>query len=143
MITLSERSLQKLEGVHEHLVKVVMGACKISVVDFFVLEGLRSVQRQKELYSQGRTKPGKIVTWTMNSTHLWGHAVDLGALVNGKYIDGDTPEELKLYDKIANAMLESAAKLTIPLVWGVKKKDGTITDKGHFNLNQNFYKRRS
>ena len=140
MFKLSEKSIDRLAGVHDDLVKVVFNAIKISTVDFMVLEGLRSVARQRELYAQGRTKEGKIVTWTMNSTHLRGHAVDLGAVVNGKYIGGDTKEELLLYDRIADAMLESAAKINIPLVWGVKKKDGTITDKGHFNLNEKFYR---
>lgn len=139
MYKLSVRSLDRLAGVHEDLVKVVLAAIKVTPVDFAVLEGLRTIDRQRELYAQGRTKPGPIVTWTMNSAHLRGHAVDLGAIVNGKYIDGNTPEELRLYDKIADAMLATAAKLDIPLTWGVKKKDGTVTDNGHFQLNSNFY----
>lgn len=34
----------------------------IKLFDFNVSEGHRTVERQQELYAQGRTKPGKIVT---------------------------------------------------------------------------------
>lgn len=38
---------------------------------------LRTVKEQEELYAQGRTKPGPIVTWTKNSRHLNGEAFDI------------------------------------------------------------------
>lgn len=135
---LSEKSMNKLEGVNEDLVEVVKLAIQLSLVDFTVLEGLRTIERQKELYAQGRTKAGKIVTWTMNSAHLRGHAVDLGAIVNGVL----TWEE-KWYPLIADAMLEAAAKLNISIVWGgtFRDKNGKLRpDSPHFELNKNFYK---
>jgi len=46
-------------------------------VDFIVWEGVRSVTRQLKLYRQGRTTPGKIVTKTIASSHLFGCAIDL------------------------------------------------------------------
>ncbi len=137
---LSEKSLNRLEGVHEDLVAVVKLAISHSVVDFSVIDGLRTVERQKELYAQGRTKAGNIVTWTMNSPHLLGHAVDLGAIVNG-VLSWDK----KWYPLIADAMLESAAKLEIPIVWGgtFRDKQGKLRpDSPHFELNKNFYKRK-
>lgn len=42
-----------------------------------VTEGKRSLARQLWLYAQGRTRPGKVVTWTMKSKHLDGLAVDI------------------------------------------------------------------
>jgi peptidoglycan L-alanyl-D-glutamate endopeptidase CwlK len=36
----------------------------------------RSVERQRELYAQGRTTPGSIVTWTLQSKHIRGRAFD-------------------------------------------------------------------
>lgn len=42
-----------------------------------VSEGLRSAERQQQLYAQGRTSPGRIVTWTLQSKHLTGHAFDI------------------------------------------------------------------
>lgn len=138
MFKLSEKSLNKLEGVHEDLTKVVKQAIKVSTVDFCVVEGLRSVDRQKKLYAQGRTAPGKIVTWTMLSRHLSGHAVDLGAIVNGVLSYDE-----KWYTQIANAMLGSAASLNVPLKWGgtFRDKNGKPTpDLMHFELSKYFYK---
>ena len=69
----SKRSKEKLKGVHPDLVKVVKEAIKH--VDFTVLEGVRSLERQEELVRQGKSK-------TMNSKHLvqidgYAHALDI------------------------------------------------------------------
>jgi hypothetical protein len=45
-----------------------------------IVEAKRSQTRQEELYEQGRTKPGKIVTWTRSSMHTKGLAVDIAQL---------------------------------------------------------------
>lgn len=115
----------RLRGVHDDLVKVVQRAIRISEVDFTVLEGVRSRQRQVELVKAGASK-------TMNSRHLTGHAVDLGAYVNGS-VRWDWP----LYFKIADAMKSAADELGIPIVWGgdwVTFKDGP-----HFELDRTKY----
>lgn len=125
---LSEKSLNKLEGVHDDLVEVVKLAITLSLVDFSVGEGLRSVERQKQLVKEGKSK-------TMLSRHLTGHAVDLWA------IDPETKKvtwESKYYDMIANAMFEAAAKLGIPLGWGGNWK--TFKDLVHFELPKSFEK---
>lgn len=44
----------------------------------------RRQEEQNELYAQGRTKPGKKVTWTLNSKHILGEAFDIAVLKNGK-----------------------------------------------------------
>lgn len=85
--TLSDRSRNNLKGVHPRLVHVVeraLAICEqIGGPDFTVIEGVRTEARQRELYAQGRTKPGRKVTWTLKSNHFvnprtgWGHAVDL------------------------------------------------------------------
>ena len=90
---LTARDLKRLEGVDPRLVKVVKRAFDLwddsqglnGPVRLMVLEGLRTKERQAELYAQGRTAPGKVVTWTMNSRHITGHAVDI-APVRGKEI---------------------------------------------------------
>jgi peptidoglycan L-alanyl-D-glutamate endopeptidase CwlK len=79
---LSQRSLTALVGVHPSMIRVVKRAILISGQDFMVTEGVRTPERQRELYAQGRTKPGKKVTWTLRSNHFvqtsgYGHAVDL------------------------------------------------------------------
>lgn len=43
----------------------------------YLVEGHRSAERQAALYAQGRTEPGPIVTWTPESWHQTGYAVDL------------------------------------------------------------------
>ena len=50
---LSDRSKRNLRGVHPDLVRVVMRALEISPLDFVVIEGLRSRERQAELVKSG------------------------------------------------------------------------------------------
>ncbi len=50
-----------------------------------VTEGYRTQARQETLHAQGRSKPGPVVTWTRNSRHTQGRAVDV--MVNGGYSD--------------------------------------------------------
>jgi hypothetical protein len=42
-----------------------------------VFEARRTLERQKRLYASGRTRPGNILTQTMNSKHLLGKSVDV------------------------------------------------------------------
>ena len=103
---LSARSLGRLAGVHDDLVSVVERAIQITEVDFTVLEGMRTKSRQAELVASGASQ-------TMNSRHLTGHAVDLGAWVAGS-VRWDWP----LYHKIADAMKQAAKELGTPIEWG-------------------------
>lgn len=120
MYRLGNKSQTKLNGVHKDLVSVVLRAIQITDVDFSVIEGLRSVERQKQLFASGAST-------TMRSRHLTGHAVDLAAYVGGE-IRWDWP----LYHKIASAMKQASKELNIPIEWGgdwKKFKDGP-----HFQL---------
>lgn len=51
--------------------------------DVTIVESARSQERQNRLYEQGRTRPGPIVTWTRDSAHTRGEAVDV--LVDGSW----------------------------------------------------------
>ncbi len=117
---LSARSLKALEGVHPDLVKVVTRAIDLSTLDFVVTEGLRTIQKQKQLVAAGASQ-------TMRSRHLNGHAVDLAALVGGK-VRWDYP----LYGKLAEAMKHAATELNIPIEWGGDWK--SFKDGPHFQL---------
>ena len=44
-----------------------------------IASGNRTQAEQNKLYAQGRTAPGNIVTWTKNSKHIGGNAMDLVA----------------------------------------------------------------
>jgi peptidoglycan LD-endopeptidase CwlK len=62
--------------------------------EFILTCTYRSPEEQKELYAQGRTKPGKKVTWTLNSKHNERKAFDIAMLINGK-ISWNTADYLK------------------------------------------------
>jgi len=66
---LSQRSLDKLEGVHPDMVKCVKSAIEYTKVDFGVICGMRTEEEQKELVAKGASK-------TLRSKHLTGHAVE-------------------------------------------------------------------
>lgn len=103
---LSKRSESNLLGVNAGLVATVRRAIAFTRIDFGVSEGLRTIQRQKELVAKGASK-------TMNSRHISGNAVDLVA-----YIDGRVSWELNLYDDIADAMRAAAKEIGITVRWG-------------------------
>lgn len=122
---LNKRSEGNLVGVHPDLVKVVRRAAEISPLAFIIIEGPRTVARQKQLFASGATR-------TMNSRHITGHAVDAAALVAGQ-VRWDWP----LYQKIADAMLQAAKELKIPIVWGGNWS--TFKDGPHFELDRKTY----
>ena len=134
MYKLSQRSLDNLDGVHPDLVKVVKRAIQTTKQDFLVTEGLRTTQRQQDLYAQGRTKPGSIVTKAdgvkNKSNHQaksdgYGHAVDLVPY------PVDWNSERKFRD-IANAMLLAASELRVKIQWGGNWKN--FNDLPHYEL---------
>ncbi len=46
-------------------------------VELVITEGYRTQTAQDKLYDQGRTNPGRIVTWTRSSKHTQGLAFDV------------------------------------------------------------------
>lgn len=122
---LGERSVSRLHGVHPDLVRVVHRAIAMSPVDFTVLEGLRTLERQKTLVASGASK-------TMKSRHLDGHAVDLGAFVDGQ-VDWSWP----LYHKIATAMKDAATIEKVSIEWGGDWK--SFADGPHYQLPWGLY----
>lgn len=57
-----------------------------------VLETFRTQARQDWLYAQGRTRKGRIVTWTTRSKHTERIACDIGFSVLGTMGYWDAPE---------------------------------------------------
>lgn len=117
---LGPRSLLNLRGVHPDLVRVVKRAISISDIDFTVIEGLRTVARQKELFAKGATK-------TMRSRHIHGFAVDIAPYVAGS-IRWDWP----LFDKIEEAMKKAAKLENVSVTWGGDWK--SFKDGPHWEL---------
>jgi hypothetical protein len=62
-----------------------------------VIETRRSEARQRWLYAQGRTRKGKIVTWTMDSRHRWGLALDFVLVRN---VSGRIDWDAKTYERV-------------------------------------------
>lgn len=122
---LGKRSLKRLEGVHPDLVRVVKRAIELTEIDFTVLEGVRTKARQKKLFEAGASK-------TMNSRHLTGHAVDLGA-----YVDRRVAWDWPLYRKIADAMKEAAIDEGVYITWGGDWR--SFKDGPHFQLTRKHY----
>ncbi len=119
------RSRENLKGVHPDLVAVAHLALKKSLIDFAVIDGLRTVEQQKEYVLRGKSK-------TMNSRHLTGHAVDVAAVYGGK-ISWD----YNLYEQIAKAFKDAADELGIALLWGGDWE--TFKDAVHFELDRKKY----
>lgn len=140
-MTLNVRSRERMKGVHPDLVGVIEYAAEIAPGTFIVTEGLRTPDRQYQLYVSGASK-------TLNSRHLTGHAVDLAALVDGK-VRWDWP----LYHKLAELVREASIAKGISVRWGgtwklLTETPGTITpaqlsrsfpDGPHYELDRRVY----
>ena len=133
-------------GIHPHLQSVVELAIKLTLVDFVVLEGVRTPERQAELVDAGASR-------TLESRHLTGHAVDVAAWL------GTVRWELPLYYGIAYAFQQASRQLDIPIRWGgswsrldlttdlpevmvekyVRGRSRAFVDSGHFELPKTVY----
>ncbi len=127
---LSQRSIDNLKGVHPDLVRVVHRAIGITKRDFGISEGVRTLDRQKELVRTGASK-------TLDSKHLlqpdgFGHAVDVMVYYNGKV----TWDE-KYFRPVIQAMFTAAILESVPIraggLWS------SFLDCPHFELDESFY----
>lgn len=120
------RSLKNMVGIHPDLRRVLDRALQDSPLDFSVIEGLRTLERQKQLVASGASQ-------TLNSRHLTGHAVDLLPIgPNGKGAF-DWP----LYDQLGPAVKAAAEAEGVALVWGGDWKK--FRDGPHFELDRAVY----
>lgn len=71
-----------------------------------IFEAFRFPQRQADLYAQGLTKPGHIVTYAQPwySYHQYGLAVDFVLLMNGQWSWDDSTSEKKQWWKRMHAL---------------------------------------
>jgi peptidoglycan L-alanyl-D-glutamate endopeptidase CwlK len=120
---LSRRSLDRLEGIDERLQAVVKQAITLTKTDFGVIQGMRTLEQQKELVAKGASQ-------TMKSKHLEGKAFDIMAFINGR-----ASWELNLYDDLADAVKEAAIIVGVPMRWGaawhiddIRKWGGTMEE---------------
>jgi len=116
----SARSLKNLQGIHPKLRVLADRALQLSPIDFVVLEGLRSEQRQRALVASGASR-------TMNSRHLHGLAIDVAPLVQGQ-IRWDWP----LFHQINRGFAVASQQTSILYKWGGNWS--TFPDGPHFEL---------
>jgi peptidoglycan LD-endopeptidase CwlK len=117
---LSQRSIDRMAGVNADLVRVVQLAITRSPFDFSITEGLRTVERQKELVAQKKSQ-------TMKSRHIVGQAVDICVLIDGK-----ANWDFENYRKVADVFKACARGLGVTITWGGDWK--TLKDGPHFQI---------
>ena len=122
----SPRSLKNMQGIHPDLRRVLDRALQESAIDFTVIEGVRTVNRQKQMVASGAST-------TMKSRHITGHAVDLLPInANGK---GEF--SWPLYGKLAVEIKKAAQEENVPIVWGGDWR--TFKDHPHVQLSRKSY----
>jgi peptidoglycan L-alanyl-D-glutamate endopeptidase CwlK len=115
-----------MNGIHPDLRRVLDRALQDSPLDFIVIEGLRTKERQEQLVASGASK-------TLNSRHITGHAVDLMPIGP----DGKGAFDWPLYNQLGPAVKAAAVAEGVELDWGgdwKKFKDGP-----HFELDRAAY----
>lgn len=118
---LTSRDRERLKGVHPDLIRVVERAAEISDRPFTILEGVRTLARQKKLKAEGATT-------TLNSRHLTGHAVDIAPLdENGKATFSWPP-----FYPLAKVIKQAAKEVGVPITWGGDWKK--FVDGPHWEL---------
>lgn len=141
----TQRNTERLEGQHPSLVAAV--TVVLDVMDrlghpMVVTDGVRTLVQQQALYAQGRTTPGKIVTYangvarpigTGKSNHqVWadgfGHAVDCTFVVD---LDADGDMDDPTWDERRPWRLYGEVAKSQGLKWG---GDWTRPDKPHVEL---------
>jgi peptidoglycan L-alanyl-D-glutamate endopeptidase CwlK len=128
-----QRSLKNLTGIHSDLRRVLGRALHDAPFAFVVTEGLRTIERQRQLVAIGASK-------TLKSRHLTGHAVDLVPYVD---VDKDGKVETEemyawpLYYKLAPAIKAAAAKEKVALIWGGDWR--SFKDGPHWELDRRVY----
>lgn len=122
MYLFNKRSLQNLKGVHPTLVKLMKTAILSSPFPFVITEGCRSLERQKQLLKEKKTR-------TLQSYHLTGHAVDIAIKVGEKIT-----WEYRYYEAVAKHIQKIAHRQHILITWGGTWKN--LVDACHFQLEE-------
>lgn len=116
---MASRLIEDLTPETQELYHKFAAGMKEKGINYIVTCTFRSQQEQDQLYSQGRSKPGNIVTWTRKSRHTDREAFDIAILKNGKitWVTDDYKEA-------------GAIGRAVGLTWGGDFK--TTKDRPHF-----------
>ncbi len=104
------RSISDLHPLVQGLCRRHVAVCSAEGIELLITSTYRSIEEQDELYAQGRTKPGKIVTNARGgySWHNFRAAYDVVPLVGGKAVWND----LALWQRVGEAGVK------VGLEWG-------------------------
>lgn len=135
MGTFSKTSQERLATCHPLLQQVANEAIKTCPVDFGIAEGNRTIERQQQLFKEGKSKIDGI-TQKGKHNYIPSEAFDIYAYVNGKI-----SYDAATLSFIAGFIISTAIKLNIKLRWGGNWdgdgeiiKDQTLIDLPHFEL---------
>lgn len=119
----SERNIATLVAEVQPIARLLVQKAALSGIKIKIISGLRTYKEQDELYAQGRTKAGPIVTHALGgySNHNFGIAFDIGVFEGTKYLT-----ESNKYKAVG------VLGLDLGLEWGGNWK--TIVDQPHFQL---------
>lgn len=132
------RSTDNLKTCHPDLQRVALRMIGYGVLDFSVIEGHRSVERQRQLYVEGRTQIDG-VTKASKHNALPSNAMDLlpyPAELNGVNVWQDKQR----FCVLAGLAYAAAAEEGVKIRWGCdwdgdgNNADSTFHDMPHFEL---------
>ena len=118
------KSRKNMKGLNVGIVNVLNQT--IPHFDFSVIEGLRSIETQKEYVAKGASK-------TMKSKHLEGKAVDIAPYPRDY-------DDIERFVYLGGFILGVASQLGVKLRWGLDwdmdtyTKDTGFRDIGHFEV---------
>jgi len=128
MPKLSAESAQNLATCHKDLIELFVFVS--GLFDCKVLEGKRSIQRQQELYADGKSR-------TMRSKHLTQPSLAVDVLPYP--VDYDDIERMHMF---AGFVKGAAARVGVDILWGGDWDDDTEVldeqwrDLAHFELKE-------
>jgi len=111
----------------------------MQIMDFRVHEGVRTLERQRELFKNGASQ-------TLKSKHLvqadgYGHAVDLYPYpIDMKRVNNGNAQEIVRFGLLAGLMHAAAIHNKVKIVWGAdwnlngQTLDHSLFDGPHFQI---------
>lgn len=125
-LTKACRDISELSKNAQEACRLFLAECQKQGLNVLITETYRSQERQNYLYEQGRTRSGKIVTWTHKSRHTSRRAWDICQNIKGReYSD--------------NAFFKSCGDVAkkLNITWGGNWK---TPDTPHFEISENWKK---
>ena len=129
MYNFSKRSLDNLKNVDERLVLICNELIKR--IDFTVIEGHRSIERQQELYKKGLSQLDGIIKKGKQNFSP-SRAIDIIPYKKGHNPFDGTKESDLMFNELAKEFKKVAIELGININWGGDWK--SFIDKPHFEL---------